>query len=458
MARGASPRSLGVTSLTCIYQATLPGYPTLCELLSRTEITRAAYNLSVRLLSLALGTEALMLLEYVVAVCRSYLPDDPATATYNLCLAQALRSLSQCLSTLGLVDEPLMAVEESVNILRGLRAEHRPAAPHFPIISLDDFRDMSEERRPDMINSSIGRSFVTLSHTLSRVGRPEDALTVVQEAVELFRGTVTGNACVPESDLIISLLRLSDCQSSLGQMDEAVDAALEAIRMYDKVGMGHTGWVMDNHAEALTKVAGRLREAGRHDEALETDIEGVKLYRTLAADRPTIFAKDLATSLQSVGTDLTNVGRHDEALDADTEALTLYRTLATDRPAVFTKDLASSLKQVGIDLTNLGRHDEALDADTEALKLYRTLATDRPAVFTEDLASSLQQVGVDLTNVGRHDEALDADTEAVNLCRTLAADRPQFSQRIWHHPSLRSESISHISVVTMKHWKLTTRQ
>ena len=75
-------------------QATLPGYPALLDSLSRTEVTIAAYNLSARLLSLELATEASMLLEYVVTVCRSLKPGDPATG--SLSLAQALRSLSEC--------------------------------------------------------------------------------------------------------------------------------------------------------------------------------------------------------------------------------------------------------------------------------------------------------------------------------------------------------------------------
>ena len=427
MARGTSPRYLGITQLTCIRQATLPGYPALWDSFSRTEITKAAYNLSVRLLSLALATEALMLLEYVVTVCRSYNTGDPAT--YSLSLAQALRSLSQCQSTLGLVDEPLAAIEESVNILRGLGAEQRSATSHFSMVSLDDFKDVSEERQrrgPDITNSSIGRSFVTLSYTLSRDGRPEDALAAAQEAVELFRGLMTGNTCFPGSHLIISLFRLSDCQSSLGRKEEAVDAAVDAIHVYSKTGRyeGHTGWDMDNYTEALTTLARRFRETGRHDEALETDTEAVNLCRTLAADRPAVFTKVLASSLLNLGVDFSKIGRHDEALDARSEAVKLYRTLAADRPAVFTKDLALSLLGLGVDFYQLGRHDEALDARSEAVKLYRTLAADRPTVFTKDLAWSLLKVGVDFSKLGCHNEALDARSEAVKLYQTLAADHP----------------------------------
>jgi tetratricopeptide (TPR) repeat protein len=233
-----------------------------------------------------------MLLEYVVTVCRSYKLGDPAT--YSLSLAQALRRRSECQSTLGLLDEPLVAVEESVNILRGLAAEQRSATSHSPTVSLDDSRDMSEERQrrgPDITNSSIGRSLITLSHSLSRVGRPEDALTAAREAVELFRGLVAGNSCVPESHLIISLLRFSDCQSSLGRKEEAVDTAMEAIHIYAGIDQGQTGWDMDNHTEALTNLARGLRETGHHDEALETDTKAVNLCRALAADRPAVFTK-----------------------------------------------------------------------------------------------------------------------------------------------------------------------
>ena len=137
--------------------AILPGSP-LWDLLSRTEVTRAAYNLAVRLLSLALATEALMLFEYAVTVCRSYKLGDPAT--YSLSLAQALRSLSQCQSTLGLLDEPLVAVEESVNILRGLGAEqqspHFHISQHFPWMTWGVFRKRSSGEGQKLSTAALG--------------------------------------------------------------------------------------------------------------------------------------------------------------------------------------------------------------------------------------------------------------------------------------------------------------
>ena len=184
---------------------------------------------------------------------------------------------------------------------------------------------------PTPASTSIGKSFITLLHALSKVGRPEAALTAAHEAVELFR-RLTGNPCVPESHLIISLLRFSDCQSSLGREEEAVDTAVEAIRIKAGLIEGHTGWDVDNHAEALTNFARRFREVGRHDEALEA----VDLCRTLAASRPALFTQVLATSLLYLGADFREVGCRNEALDARSEAVKLYRTLADDLPAVFT--------------------------------------------------------------------------------------------------------------------------
>ena len=72
--------------------------------------------------------------------------------------------------------------------------------------------------------------------------------------MELFRGLITVNACIPESHFVISLLRLSDCQSSLGRGEEAVDAAMEAIHIYSKAGIcdGHTGWFMALDRRGLT--------------------------------------------------------------------------------------------------------------------------------------------------------------------------------------------------------------
>src|ERR1700734_2304098 len=119
MASGAPSWYSGVIT-TDMYQVILPGDAALLDSLSREEVTKAVYNLSLRLQSLVSAAEARVLCEYIVNVCRSYTMGEPAL--YSLSLAQGLRHLSECQSMLGLPDESLVVAEESVNILRGLRA------------------------------------------------------------------------------------------------------------------------------------------------------------------------------------------------------------------------------------------------------------------------------------------------------------------------------------------------
>ena len=185
------------------------------------------------------------------------------------------------------------------------------------------------------------------------------------------------------------LLDLSNRLAALGRREDALAAIDEAVTIRRDLARARPDAFLPYLATALNNQSNRLADLGRREEALAAIEEAVTVHRDLARARPDAFLPDLAGSLSNQFLSLAALGRREEALAAIEEAVTAYRDLARARPDAFLPDLATSLSNQSIGLAELGRREEALAAIEEAVTTYRDLARARPDAFLPDLAMSL---------------------------------------------------------------------
>ena len=265
---------------------------------------------------------------------------------------------------------------------------------------------------------------VAQSHRLSELGRREDALTAIDEAVAIRRQLAAARPDAFLPDLAMSLNNQSGRLSELGRREDALTASDEAVGVYRQLAAARPDAFLPDLAASLNNQSGRLSELGRREDALTASDEAVGVYRQLAAARPDAFLPDLAASLNNQSTFLSELGRREDALTAIDEAVGVYRQLAAARPDAFLPDLAASLNNQSTFLSELGRREDALTAIDEAVGVYRQLAAARPDAFLPNLAASLNNQSTFLSELGRREDALTAIDEAVGVYRQLAAARP----------------------------------
>ncbi|KAF7970974.1 hypothetical protein HWV62_22513, partial [Athelia sp. TMB] len=292
---------------------------------------------------------------------------------------------------------------------------------------------------------SQARALLSLSTRLKYVGRLEEALTAIDDSVQLRRALAARQPAIFGAKLADSLLHFSNRLSNLGRHEEALKATQEAVEVYRPLAAEQPPDFIAGLALSLNNLSVKLSDLGRHEEALAVIQEAVGLYRALAAERPEAFNAALAESLNNLSNRLSDHGRHEEALAAIQEAVGLRRALAAERPAAFNAVLAGSLNNLSIRLSDHGRHAEALAAIQEAVGVRRALAEERPQAFNAVLAESLNNLSADLSDHGRHEEALAAIQEAVRLLRTLAAERPQAFN------SVLADSLNNLSIRLSDH-------
>ncbi len=270
-------------------------------------------------------------------------------------LATSLNTLANRLNGARRREEALLAIEEAVELRRGLAA----ASPA-------DF------------TSDLGRSLNNLAVISSGTGRREEALNAVEEALELYRGLVATNPAAFTRDLARSLNTLSNSLGDVGRSKEALAAIEEAVGMYRSLIAANPTTFTPQLARSLHTLSNSLSVVGRAEEALAAIEEAVDIHRGLIAANPTTFTPHLAGSLNSLASRLNSVDRRQEALAAIEEAVKLYRGLSEANPAAFTPDLAISLDNLSNHLANAGRHQECLTASKEAVQLRRGLTEASP--------------------------------------------------------------------------------
>jgi tetratricopeptide (TPR) repeat protein len=234
--------------------------------------------------------------------------------------------------------------------------------------------------RPQPIVDAL-RAAVLATTDLEALGAVHDALPprsmllgslsldLTTRLVDLYRPLADARPDAFLPDLASSLNNQSNRSSQLGRREEALAAIEEAVTTYRRLADARPDAFLPDLAGSLNNQSLRLADLGRREEALAVIEEAVTTYRRLAEARPDAFLPDLAGSLNNQSLRLADLGRREEALAVIEEAVAIRRRLAEARPDAFLPDLASSLNNQANMLSELGRREEALAVIEEAIQL-----------------------------------------------------------------------------------------
>jgi len=281
-----------------------------------------------------------------------------------------------------------------------------------------------EEARPGMASKELAGSLSNLGLTQSQLGKREEALSSLQESVAIRRTLAKEQPDALLLDLADGLSALSIAHSQLGNRAEALAATQEAVEYHRTLVKANPERFLPGLTGALMNQAVTQDNMGQREEALASAQEAVDHYRKLAKTRPDTFLPGLAASLNNLGVMLSGLERYEAALEQARESVAIRRKLAAVRPDTFLPDLARSLHNLSTRQRELKLRHEALASAQEAMSIRRKLAEVRPDAILPFLADSL----VNLANRQRElgmPEALATAQEAVELYRKLAKTRPK---------------------------------
>ncbi|MFG3701386.1 tetratricopeptide repeat protein [Micromonospora sp. NPDC047620] len=277
---------------------------------------------------------------------------------------------------------------------------------------------------PDTFLPDLATALNNLSVRLADVGRYEDGLAAIEEAVEVYRELAQARPDTFLPDLAMSMNNLSLRLRDLSRYEEGLAAIDGSVKVYLELARARPRTFLPNLASAMINLSVQLGDVGRYEDGLAAIEVAVEAWRELAQTRPDAFLPDLASTLHNLSIQLGDLGRREDGLAASEEAVEVFRKLAQARPDAFLPDLASALNNLSVRLGDVGRYEDGLAAIEEAVEVFRKLAQARPEALLPNLANAMNNLSVRLRDVGRYEEGLAASEEAVEVYRKLTQARP----------------------------------
>ncbi len=187
----------------------------------------------------------------------------------------------------------------------------------------------------------------------------------------LLAGRIVVNGIRIEPALTPAYLRAvslhNECHhlAGLGRWDESLAKITQAVGLRRRLADARPAVFAPDLANSLNAQSTCLANLGRHEQALACADEAVAIYRQLSDARPGLRAK-LALSLSNQSVCFGNLGHHDKALKASEEAVAVYRDLGETAAGPVAPELFKSLGHLATALDALGRHAEAAAARAQA--------------------------------------------------------------------------------------------
>jgi tetratricopeptide (TPR) repeat protein len=202
---------------------------------------------------------------------------------------------------------------------------------------------------------------------------PERSLALADLAAEIttglvhrLRGTSKDTEHIDTGDLARWLNNQSNRLADLGRREDALAAITEAVAIYREVAAARPEAFRPDLTASLTNQSSALAELGRREDALAASTEAAAIRRELAAIRP-VFRESLAGSLTSFAILLTEMGDFDGALTADREAVAIYAALLSLDPDRYRDPLERVVRNLVIDLRDLARGEQEIADELDSL-------------------------------------------------------------------------------------------
>lgn len=262
-----------------------------------------------------------------------------------------------------------------------------------------------------------------LAIRLGHLGRYDEAIDAIDEAIAIFRGLQEEHPHLPQDLLYMALDSLSGQLKDVGRLDEALAVVSESLELQRRRTdfFGPAEDRLSQYAMSLNNFANILGIVGRFEEGMAAMTQAVDILRTLILHDEAAHLPSLAMSLNGLSNLLSQLRRYDEALEAIGESVEIRRRLAGERPDAHLPELAVSLYGCALRLGEVGEFESGLTVVLEAVEIERSLAARRPVVYEPRLAESLNVMAKHLRDLGRPREALLAAEEAIEIESRLAA-------------------------------------
>jgi tetratricopeptide (TPR) repeat protein len=272
---------------------------------------------------------------------------------------------------------------------------------------------------------SLAETLETHAIIASALGRDEEGLQALAEAIELFRA-----APAQTRDLARCLNNLSGILKALGDASGALQSSLEAVQLYRSLVAANPRTSRTNFsdglqasaddprpdlADALIALSTHQNDAQQTQECLASAQEAFDIFVELFGEFPDQFRHHFGMACFNLG--MAKLAAQDGAdgVSKMVMAADVYASLAAMHPGAYQPDYAHILGGLAVALAQNGRVPDGLRAAELCVAIYRTLYERNSMKFIGQLRSNLGNLKILYEELGYADKAAAIGDEIIQL-------------------------------------------
>jgi tetratricopeptide (TPR) repeat protein len=281
-------------------------------------------------------------------------------------IANTLRDYSRRLVQVGQVELAREPIEEAVKMWRILRS------------------DPGQHPRAGQLE--LAESLTAFARQLSRHSEHRQALTEIDEALELCSELIEDypDSCWPS--LAEALIVRSDIFSALNRSEEALEDIREAVDILEGLNSDYPGDFLPELADALRILARRLLDLDGDIDLASAGAAGMKsleISAQLAKVNLVLYKPMYAMTLRLLSSLFAATEEYEHSLLLAERELDVWRELDSLEPQKLVHEVAGALTNVAQLLHHFKRDDEAQEMADEAVKILRGLIKHHPHLAEE---------------------------------------------------------------------------
>lgn len=221
--------------------------------------------------------------------------------------------------------------------------------------------------------SFLAITLMHLGNTKAQLHRYQEARTLFDESVHIFRGLADRDSTRSREELATALMSLGMVQNILGQSTHSEKSFAQALQIFRSLVAEKANVFDDRIATALSNLSIVQRKLNRLALAEDSASEALEIYRRLdreLGDRiPYFYARFIVEALNNLSSIQHSRGNTVEAEARLEEALKLSRTLVRREPSIFQRHLVITLSNLGSLQEEQEKFEEAERYLTEAIQV-----------------------------------------------------------------------------------------
>ncbi len=233
----------------------------------------------------------------------------------------------------------------------------------------------------DEIASNLSTALIAKSNVLAVIGRPEEGLAPVQEALQLTRTIAEENPEIYQVNLARAMSTTSVRHYELRQLAESLDFAQNALRVFEHLSGSRPEAFSAELCDVCNNISNIYVGLGMPSEALPFCARALEIRKSHFKKSPAAYREKLAGSFVNLARILALMSRHEDAISPAQDAVLMLREITQEFPERMVNTYNGALYNFAKMHHELGKYEGAIDFVEAEIEWWENKLAEDPKRF-----------------------------------------------------------------------------